>query len=92
MCEHEKSTLLHLVQSLAYHTMTDMPVAVDFSEKAYRDMAVLSYFIQARTGTTGSLNIVKGRLTQSIKLYAVSCYRCKIWAEKDNVSKSELAS
>lgn len=62
MCEHEKSTLLHLVQSLAYHTR------LITAEKAHRDMAELSHFILTRTETMGSL---KGRLAKTIKIYAL---------------------
>ncbi len=38
MCEHEKSTPLHLVQSLAYHTR------LITAEKAHRDMPELKSF------------------------------------------------
>lgn len=49
MCEHEKSTLLHLVQSLAYHTR------LMSAEKAHRGMPELNNFILTRTETMGSL-------------------------------------
>lgn len=59
------STLLHLVQSLAYHTRL---MTTAFSEKAHKDLPALSYFILTRTGTTGSLDTVKGSILRYIEV------------------------